>query len=645
VYESEFEKNLYQQRRDKLQQIAALGQLSGLSHAQATYPNSYAASHTIPELRAAYDHFTAADLESAPCPIEVSIAGRIMAIRVQGKAGFAQLQQGGQRFQIYVRKDDVGDNAFALYKLLDLGDHIGVRGHLFRTRTGELTIHAAPIHELPAITFLAKAMLALPDKYHGLEDTELRYRQRYVDLFMNTGATKPAIAPSTILSSAKPARDENAATEKEVVILSDGGAAAESKDPCISPEPAQIPTEPTEPELPNVREVFVKRAAILRAIRTFFDHHGYLEVETPMMHQIAGGAAAQPFTTHHNALDMDLFLRIAPELYLKRLVVGGLDRVYEINRNFRNEGVSTRHNPEFTMLEFYQAYANYHDLMRLTEELIIFVAKKVNGTTITHFNGHQIDLSKWTKLSMREAIIKWWPAHLPRISEDIFSDITTFRLFLEGAIKLHQASNKQARIEEVEFHEITEEEVYLSSVTPSKPSDHPFTTTALLERIVFLIGEGMSLGKAISDLFESVAERHLIQPTIIYDFPLAVSPLSKIKPDEPDWVERFEFYIGGFELGNAFSELNDPDDQRARFEAQLTEKDRGDKEAMDMDEDYVRALGYGLPPTAGEGIGIDRLTMILTNSKSIRDVILFPLLRPQTKQATTQDQPHGESAE
>jgi len=667
VYESEFEKNLYQQRREKLQQIAALGQLSGLSHAQATYPNSYTASHTIPELRAAYDSFTTEDLESAPCPIEVSIAGRIMAIRVQGKAGFAQLQQGGQRFQIYVRKDDVGDNAFALYKLLDLGDHIGVRGHLFRTRTGELTLHAAPIHKLPAITFLAKAMLALPDKYHGLEDTELRYRQRYVDLFMNTGATKPssptpATEPGAPSSPAHlrakvgeaPQNSEAGTPDNQtVVILSAGGEAAEkpalseveSKDPRISPEPAPSQEQPTEPETPNVREVFVKRAAILRAIRKFFDSLGYLEVETPMMHQIAGGAAAQPFTTHHNALDMDLFLRIAPELYLKRLVVGGLDRVYEINRNFRNEGVSTRHNPEFTMLEFYQAYANYHDLMRLTEELVTFVATEVNGTLITNFNGHQIDLSKWTKLSMREAIIKWWPAHLPRISEDIFSDITTFRLFLEGAIKLHQASNKQARIEEVEFHEITEEEVYLSSVTPSKPSDHPFTTTALLERIVFLIGEGMSLGKAISDLFESVAERHLIQPTIIYDFPLAVSPLSKIKPDEPDWVERFEFYIGGFELGNAFSELNDPDDQRARFEAQLTQKDGGDKEAMDMDEDYVRALGYGLPPTAGEGIGIDRLTMVLTNSKSIRDVILFPLLRPQTKQAEAVEVRHGESAE
>jgi lysyl-tRNA synthetase class 2 len=613
VYESEFEKNLYQQRRDKLQQIAALGQLTGLSHAQATYPNSYAASHTIPELRAAYDHFTTEQLESAPCPIEVSIAGRIMAIRVQGKAGFAQLQQGGQRFQIYVRKDDVGDNAFALYKLLDLGDHIGVRGHLFRTRTGELTLHAAPIHELPAITFLAKAMLALPDKYHGLEDTELRYRQRYVDLFMNTGATKPAAPPPPPV----------APTE---------AVEAETSQPA-QPAPPPAP----EPELPNVREVFVKRAAILRAIRTFFDHHGYLEVETPMMHQIAGGAAAQPFTTHHNALDMDLFLRIAPELYLKRLVVGGLDRVYEINRNFRNEGVSTRHNPEFTMLEFYQAYANYQDLMRLTEELIIFVAKKVNGTTITHFNGHEINLSKWTKLSMREAIIKFWlPEAGAAPDPTIFATVDSFHAAVSEAIEC---------LSKV-MHRLQQESLNAGPAYGDDPERRRINNKRQALGLTMLqLKKSDNLGKAIAEVFEIFAEENLIQPTIIYDFPLAVSPLSKIKPDEPEWVERFEFYIGGFELGNAFSELNDPDDQRARFEQQMTQKERGDDEAHQMDEDYVRALGYGLPPTAGEGIGIDRLTMVLTNSKSIRDVILFPLLRPQTKQATTQEQPHGESAE
>jgi lysyl-tRNA synthetase, class II len=574
VYESEFEKNLYQQRRDKLQQIATLGQANGLTYAEATYPNSYAATHTVPELRAAYDSLTTEQLEAAPTPINVSIAGRIMAIRVQGKAGFAQLQQGGQRFQIYVRKDDVGEDAFALYKLLDLGDHIGVRGHLFRTRTGELTVHVERVGDRPAITFLAKAMLALPDKYHGLEDTELRYRQRYVDLFMNTGATKAAAPPP-------PAAPTEAAE-------------AEAVKPAAEPEPA-------EPETPNVREVFVKRAAVLRAIRSFFDHRGYLEVETPMMHQVAGGAAAQPFTTHHNALDLDLFLRIAPELYLKRLVVGGLDRVYEINRNFRNEGISTRHNPEFTMLEFYQAYANYHDLMKLSEELIIFVAKHVNGTCITHFNGHEIDLGKWTRLSMREAIIHFWPETAgPKPDSTVFNS-------KEATIALIDRL-RSAKIS-IEYN-------------PTEP-----------------------VGKTIATIFETVSEPHLIQPTVIYDFPLAVSPLSKKKPDEPDWVERFEFYIGGFEVGNAFSELNDPVDQLARFEQQMTEKERGDHEAHQMDEDYVRALGYGLPPTAGEGIGIDRLTMILTNSKSIRDVILFPLLRPQTKQGETGEGKHGESAE
>jgi lysyl-tRNA synthetase, class II len=587
VYESEFEKNLYQQRRDKLQQIAALGQANGLSYAEATYPNSYAATHTIPELRAAYDSLTTEQLESAPHPIEVSIAGRIMAIRVQGKAGFAQLQQGGQRFQIYVRKDDVGEDAFALYKLLDLGDHIGVRGHLFRTRTGELTVHVGKIGDLPALTFLAKAMLALPDKYHGLEDTELRYRQRYVDLFMNTSATKAASSSETS-------------------------------------------TEDTE--TPNVREVFVKRAAVLRAIRKFFDARGYLEVETPMMHQIAGGAAAQPFTTHHNALDLDLFLRIAPELYLKRLVVGGLDRVYEINRNFRNEGISTRHNPEFTMLEFYQAYANYHDLIKLSEELITFVAKEVNGTTITHFNGNKIDLGKWTKLSMREAIIKFWPkmaGNTPQISD--FENKEALAALLKQTLDSANPS----------WNPSTGDPAGTYGSSAVERSHWEKTCSSFLTDLKI----GQPTGKVIADIFELLSEPHLIQPTIIYDFPLAVSPLSKKKPDEPDWVERFEFYIGGFEVGNAFSELNDPVDQLERFQQQMVQKDKGDDEAHQMDEDYVRALGYGLPPTAGEGIGIDRLTMLLTDSRSIRDVILFPLLRPQTKQAETGEAKHGESAE
>ncbi|HTD55878.1 MAG TPA: lysine--tRNA ligase, partial [Silvibacterium sp.] len=382
------------------------------------------------------------------------------------------------------------------------------------------------------ITFLAKAMLALPEKYHGLADIELRYRQRYVDLFMN-------------------------------------GVLNEST-------PAEI----------HVRDVFIKRARVLSALRKFFDSRGFIEVETPMMQPIAGGAAAKPFVTHHNALDLDLFLRIAPELYLKRLVVGGIDRVYEINRNFRNEGISTQHNPEFTMLEFYQAYANYWDLMDLTEECIKFVAQEVNGTTTAHFNGTEIDLSQWRRYSMREAIIEFWP---------------------ESAI------SPRPTISEFEI--------------PERPQTWVNRLRGIGKNIEYKPGE--PTGKTIATIFETVAEPHLIQPTIIYDFPLAVSPLSKQKPDEPDWVERFEFYIGGFELGNAFSELNDPGEQRKRFEQQLTQRERGDDEAHQMDEDYVRALAYGLPPTGGEGIGVDRLTMILTGASSIRDVILFPLLRPR----------------
>jgi lysyl-tRNA synthetase class 2 len=609
VYESKFEEKLYEERREKLRQIAALGQKSGLTYAAATYPNSYACTHTIPELRAAFDPISAEQFETdlaAGKKFEVSVAGRIMAIRVQGKAGFAQLQQGGMRMQIYVRKDDVGEDTFALYKLLDLGDHIGVRGYVFRTRTGELTIH------ITALTFLAKAMLALPDKYHGLEDTELRYRQRYVDLFMNTG------------HSAKLTNTAPTGTPSEL------SSRSEAEGPA-SPVVAPLPTEPEAPL--NVREVFVKRASILRALRTFFDSRGYLEVETPMMHTVAGGAAARPFTTHHNALDLDLKLRIAPELYLKRLVVGGMDRVYEINRNFRNEGISTQHNPEFTMLEFYQAYSNYHDLMGLTQELITTVATEVNGTPITHFNGHEIDLSKWTKLSMREAIIRWWPPECNPAPGD-FANINSFWADVN---RLGQF------LREIPLPITDRTDVLWSKVRAVNSLSAELSNAVAAVKIDSLDTRAVRqlqssiLGKSIASVFELLAEEHLIQPTIIYDFPLAVSPLSKQKPGEPDWVERFEFYIGGFEVGNAFSELNDPDDQRARFEAQLEERKRGDDEAMaEVDEDYVRALGYGLPPTAGEGIGIDRLTMILTGSKSIRDVILFPLLRPHTKANTSE---------
>ncbi|HST77776.1 MAG TPA: lysine--tRNA ligase, partial [Verrucomicrobiae bacterium] len=348
----------------------------------------------------------------------------------------------------------------------------------------------------------------------------------------------------------------------------------------------------------DVREVFVKRSKIVQSIRRFFDTRGYVEVETPMMQPIAGGAAARPFVTHHNTLDIDLYLRIAPELYLKRLVVGGLERVYEINRNFRNEGISTQHNPEFTMLEFYQAYADYKDMMQLTEDLLSQVAQDVNGTTKSTFNDHEIDFANWQRLSMREAIIKYWPEQAAPRPE--MSDFAT-QESMDALVRRLNAKHHPHM--------------------PYDPKD--------------------PMGKTIAAMFEAVAEVHLIQPTILYDFPVAISPLSKNKREEPDWVERFEVFVGGLEIGNAFSELNDPEEQRRRFEQQLKEKERGDEEAHAMDEDYIRALSYGLPPTGGEGIGIDRLTMLLTGSKSIRDVILFPLLRPQAPQelVTEEEEP------
>ena len=545
-FESEFERELFALRQDKLQQIEALG--------QAKYPNQFAFTHTIAEVRCKWNETAAETLETEKP--QVAIAGRIMAIRAQGKAGFAGLQQDGQRLQIYVRLDAVGEQAFALYKLLDLGDHIGVTGYLFRTRTGELTVH------VETLNFLSKAMLSLPEKFHGLSDVEIRYRQRYVDLFTNLDS----------------------------------------------------------------REVFVKRAKVLRAIRQFFDERGYLEVETPMMQPIAGGAAARPFVTHHNTLDMDLFLRIAPELYLKRLVVGGLDRVYEINRNFRNEGVSTQHNPEFTMLEFYQAYANYHDLMQLTEDLIAFVAKEVTkspacpeGTTLTEFNGETIDLAKWQRLTMRKAIQVRWDNRFGQSPSDIdFLTSASFADFLGRAVEYWDSTRADLKpIKGRLLHNL-----------PDVGEDR--LMAAIRNEFLVLQGDldkGLSLGKAIYTVFEDIVEPNLFDPTIIYDYPTVVSPLSKAKPDDPEHVERFEFFIGGFEIGNAFSELNDPVEQHKRFEDQLAERGRGDDEAHQMDEDYVRALSYGLPPTGGEVIGIDRLTMLLTGSKSIRDVILFPLMR------------------
>lgn len=509
------DEKIYDLRKEKIAQLVALG--------QEAYTHSYRWTHQVPDVVTQFTDAPAEQLEANR--VEVSVAGRIMALRLMGKAAFAHLQQGGKRLQIYVKKDAVGDKGWELFKLFDIGDHIGVKGYLFRTRTNELSIH------VEEMIFLTKDLLPLPEKWHGLTDVEMRYRQRYVDMTMN----------------------------------------------------------------PEVREVFVKRARIVKSIRDYFDARGYVEVETPMMQPIAGGAAARPFVTHHNTLDIDLFLRIAPELYLKRLVVGGLDRVYEINRNFRNEGVSTRHNPEFTMLEFYQAYSDYHDLMDLTEELMKQVAMDVNGSHVSTFQEKEIDWSKWTRLSMREAIMKYWPeVAAPAPAMEDFSD----------EVKVAEMARR----------------LQIAKI------DMPFDARS-------------SAGKTIAMMFEAVAEKELFQPTILYDFPLAISPLSKAKRDEPDWVERFEIFIGGMEIGNAFSELNDPEVQLSRFEEQVRERQSGDLEAMgEVDHDYIRALSYGMPPTAGEGLGIDRITMLMTGASSIRDVILFPLLRPEKLGEDEQEQ-------
>jgi lysyl-tRNA synthetase class 2 len=502
---------IYELRREKLKQMEALG--------QPAYRSKYEFTHTIPQILEAYTSKTGEELEAAR--VTVRVAGRIMAIRLMGKAGFAHLQQAGQRLQIYVKKDAVGEKGFELYKLLDLGDHIGASGYLFRTRTGELSVH---VEEL---TFLAKDLLPLPEKWHGLTDVELRYRQRYVDLFMN----------------------------------------------------------------PEVREVFLKRSRLVQSLRRSLDGRGFVEVETPMMQPIAGGAVAKPFVTHHNTLDMDLYLRIAPELYLKRLVVGGFDRVYEINRNFRNEGLGWRWNPEFTMLEYYQAYADFREVMQLTEDIIEQAAIDVNGTSKSKWGDQEIDWAgeNWRKMTMREAIIEYWPE-----SAGAKPEMAEFASH-EGVKKLVERFNSgHAHV----------------AYDPNEPA-----------------------GKTIASLFEAAAEEKLIQPTIIYEFPTAVSPLSKQKPDEPEWTERFEIYAGQMEISNGFSELNDPEDQRRRFEAQLAERERGDEEAHQMDEDYIRALSYGMPPAGGVGVGIDRLCMLLTDSHTIRDVILFPLLRPEKAEA------------
>jgi lysyl-tRNA synthetase, class II len=507
--------DLVVQRQKKLKAIAELG--------FDLYPRKWDFTHTLPQILTEYSSRAAEELEAQK--IRVRIAGRVMTIRPHGKAGFAHLAGGGARLQIYVRLDAVGERDFELYKLLDLGDLVGADGYLFRTRTGELTVHAEHLH------FLAKALLPLPEKWHGLTDVEIRYRQRYLDLMVN----------------------------------------------------------------PEVREVFEKRSKLIGALREFLESEGYLEVETPMMQPLAGGAMARPFVTHHNALDMDLYLRVAPELYLKRLIVGGLDRVFEINRNFRNEGISTQHNPEFTMLEFYQAYADYQDMIALTERMLRHVAKAVVGSLEFDYAQHHISFVRFERLTMKEAIVKYWPtdaAKVPKL-EDLENSRTTSKwveAFNQWAAQSRQAGGGTQSID---------------------------------------LPPGTAPGMALQALFEAVSERHLIQPTFVVDYPLEVSPLSKQKPADPNFVERFELYIAGMEIANAFSELNDPAEQRDRFEYQQLLREKGDLSAHAIDEDYIRALSYGMPPTGGEGIGIDRLTMLLTNSHSIRDVILFPLLRPE----------------
>jgi lysyl-tRNA synthetase, class II len=430
-----------------------------------------------------------------------------------------------------VRQDVVGEEAYKLFKLLDLGDIVGVSGHLFRTKTNELSV------KVEKIELLSKALLPLPEKWHGLADIEQRYRRRYLDLIVNEGA----------------------------------------------------------------REIFIRRAQIIREIRRFFDSRGYSEVETPMMHPILGGATARPFVTHHNTFDMDLYLRIAPELYLKRLVVGGIDRVYEINRNFRNEGVDAIHQPEFTMLEFYQAYSDYLELMDMTEELFRGLAEKVTGSAQIKYGEQTIDFGRFKRLSMREAISEHWPAELlPRPTPD--------QLAVPGMPKKLFWDFKNWR----------DDQFKKGGVHPPGP-------------FVLPSSENFSDGEWTGELFEAVAEEHLIQPTFIYDFPTAISPLSKQKPDDPSLTERFELFVAGMELANGFSELNDPFDQERRFRAQV---EKGGQEApKEVDMDYIRALAHGLPPTAGEGVGIDRLVMLLTDSHAIREVVLFPLLRVESQDA------------
>ena len=486
---------ILQQRRKKAEELAALD--------VKLYSNEFTPDHHISEILPLKETFK--DGISPEQGNSFSIAGRIIAMRKFGKAAFLQIQDESGRMQVYIKKDIVGDEAFSLFKKLDIGDIGGFTGTLFITKTGELTI------QVNIYTVLTKSLRPLPEKFHGLTDVETRYRQRYVDLIVT----------------------------------------------------------------PDVRETFRKRVEIIKLIRDFLVNRGFMEVETPMMQPIAGGATAKPFQTHHNALGMDLYLRIAPELYLKRLLVGGFERVFEINRNFRNEGLSTRHNPEFTMLEFYQAYATYHDLMDLTEEMVSWIAAEVTGSMTIIYQGTEVDLAPpWQRYTMDEALVE-----VGGIDRGLLDD---------GQKVLQLAKDKGIVLE----------------------------PTA-------------GAGKAKTELFELLVEEKLINPTFVTAYPTEVSPLARRNEENPEVTDRFELFITGREMANAFSELNDPIDQRQRMEKQIAERGEDDEIFPVLDEDFLRALEYGMPPAAGEGIGIDRLVMLLTDAASIRDVILFPHLRPE----------------
>ncbi|GKS14397.1 lysine--tRNA ligase [Paenibacillus chitinolyticus] len=486
---------LLQIRRDKLDELRGLG--------VDPFGDKYVRTHTAKQILDAYEETPKEELEQQT--VEVSIAGRIMQKRAMGKASFAHLQDITGKIQIYVRQDALGDTKYSAFDLLDIGDMVGVKGTVFKTKTGETSIK---VQELEVLT---KSLLPLPEKYHGLKDVETRYRQRYVDLIMNQ----------------------------------------------------------------EVKETFILRSRIIQSMRRYLDGLGYLEVETPTLHAIAGGAAARPFITHHNALDMQLYMRIAIELHLKRLIVGGLEKVYEIGRVYRNEGISTRHNPEFTMIELYEAYADYKDIMALTENMVAHIAQEVLGTTTVQYQGHEVNLApSWKRISMVDAI-----------KEVVGVDFS-----------VHMSNEEAQRL--AKEHKV-----------PVEPH--------------------MTFGHIVNQFFETFVEETLIQPTFIYGHPLEISPLAKKNPEDPRFTDRFELFIVAREHANAFTELNDPIDQRQRFEAQLLEREHGNDEAHEMDDDFIRALEYGMPPTGGLGIGIDRLVMLLTNAPSIRDVLLFPHMREQ----------------